>query len=249
MTALDLLAFDTSTELGSIAVSLGGGIASRRFLVDRRGHAASLIPAISDALEEAGRSLSELDGVVVGSGPGSFTGVRVAAATAKGLVHALNVPLWSFSSLAAAAVSGDVPPPEGVEGDGGPRWAPESAGSTDLPHYVLFDARQDRVYAACYRLSPRTLEILVPPCASTIPRILRGGIPAYAVFCGNGALRHRGRLEEAGHVVLGPPAGLPTADGLIRLRELISEARPIGDPGRWEPDYLKPSSAQRISDG
>jgi hypothetical protein len=73
----------------------------------------------------------------------------------------------------------------------------------------------------------------------------RGSSWGRAVFCGNGALRHRKRIESAGLPVSPPPSGIPTAEGLIRLVTLTPDARPLADPGRWEPDYLKPSSAER----
>jgi hypothetical protein len=63
---------------------------------------------------------------------------------------------------------------------------------------------------------------------------------------GEGALRHRAILEEAGHPVLGPPFGYPTAEGLIRLLSLDPETPPLEDPGRWEPEYLRASGAERI---
>ena len=123
-----ILAFDTSSAVGSVAVGRGGIVLAQQELEQQRKHASALIPAISTVLSEAGIDKSELDGIVVGEGPGSFTGGRVAAATAKGMAHALEVPLWPVSSLAAIALS--------VRGFG--------------IRYVLFDARKQRVYGACY---------------------------------------------------------------------------------------------------
>ena len=62
---------------------------------------------------------------------------------------------------------------------------------------------------------------------------------------GEGAVRHRAILEEAGHPVLEAPFGQPTADGLIRLLSLAPETPPLDDPGRWEPEYLRASGAER----
>ena len=82
--------------------------------------------------------------LLVGAGPGSFTGIRVGVGTAKGMAWALGIPLWAFSSLAGAAAAVEVEPIR--------------------PRAVLFDARGDRLYAAAYRIqdgthgdSPRTL--------------------------------------------------------------------------------------------
>ncbi|MDF2697777.1 MAG: tsaB, partial [Labilithrix sp.] len=119
MVAPTLLAFDTSIAVGSVAVGLGGELLASATLDERKEHASRLVPSIEKVLERAAMRITDVGGIVVGEGPGSFTGVRVAAATAKGLAHALGVPLWAFSSLAAAALA-------------------EDAGPT---RYVLFDAR------------------------------------------------------------------------------------------------------------
>ena len=87
------LAFDTSSAVGSVAVGQEGVVLAHAELEEQRKHASALVPAIRTVLLEAGIDKSELDGIVVGEGPGSFTGVRVSAATAKGMAHALGLPL------------------------------------------------------------------------------------------------------------------------------------------------------------
>jgi tRNA threonylcarbamoyl adenosine modification protein YeaZ len=202
-----------------------------------------MIPAISDVLSEARVDRGALAGVVVGAGPGSFTGVRIAAATAKGLTHALGLPLWAFSSLAAGALS-DValPPGSGPSGWWRERGAGPAASGT---RWVLFDARGERVYAACYRVDESRLDLVVPSHATTVGELLERGGPAGAVFTGDGAIRHGESFVAAGHVVLGPPAGVPTADALLRLLALRPDQPPVADVPRWEPEYLKTSSAER----
>ena len=72
-----------------------------------RGQAERLIPEIQELFKTAGRNVNELSGVAVGVGPGSFTGVRIALATARGLSLALNVPVFGVSSLEAYAFGVD----------------------------------------------------------------------------------------------------------------------------------------------
>jgi tRNA threonylcarbamoyladenosine biosynthesis protein TsaB len=237
------LALDTSGPLGSVALGSGARVLARGFL-DRQGrHAAEMIPRISECLSEAGAAMADLAGVVVGAGPGSFTGVRVAAATAKGIAHALRIPLWPFSSLEAAAVSERV-----ISAlPGLPSGAPPAR--TDRARYVLFDARGDRVYAACYELRAEGVEEVIPPHATRIRALLEEDVPPGTWFAGDGAVRHESMLRSAGHAVLPPPAGMPTADGLLHLLSLHPERGPAPDPGRWEPDYVKASSAERARVG
>jgi tRNA threonylcarbamoyladenosine biosynthesis protein TsaB len=189
-------------------------------------HASLLTPSIKEILEGRGAVPEELAGVVVGAGPGSFTGVRVGAATAKALAWSLGRPLWAFSSLAGAAVSSEV---------GGAHT-----------RFVLFDARGRRVYAAGYRVKSGVIDTVMEPRAATVDELLEQAPLPGAVLMGTGALRHRALLEAGGWAVLSPPHGSPSGPGLLRLLTLRPHAEPVGDPGRWEPDYLRESGAERI---
>jgi tRNA threonylcarbamoyladenosine biosynthesis protein TsaB len=235
-----ILAMDTSTALGTVAVAAGREVLARAELGQQRTHASGLIPAIAQVLEDAGVDREELTGVVVGGGPGSFTGVRVAAATAKGLAHALGIPLYAFSSLAAAAASVD---DAVVASSGGVPVLSDVRRSE--ARYILFDARSDRVYAACYMPTAIGLDTLIAPHATTMGELLASDVPI-AVFGGDGAERHLDEIRGAGFAVLPPGFGMPTADGLIRLFCAHPEVEPIADPGGWEPDYLRATGAERM---
>lgn len=231
-----LLALDTSGSSGFVAVGEGARVLARARL-DRKGqHASRLLPAIHRVLGEAGLEPGDLAGVVVGEGPGSFTGVRVAAATAKGLARGLGVPLWAVSSLAAGAVADLAVAPSG--GDGG---AVRGHGV----RYVLFDARGDRVYGACYGVGAAGVETILPPHAGDLRAVLASDLPPGVVFAGDGAQRHRGAIEGAGFGVLAEPAGQPTADALLYLRALHADMLPVPSLDTWEPRYVKASSAER----
>jgi tRNA A37 threonylcarbamoyladenosine modification protein TsaB len=122
----------------------------------------------------------------------------------------------------------------------------------DRLRYTLFDARGDRLYAACYKLVEWRLETVVEPCATTLGEILAGPVPEGAVFMGDGAARHQWDIQDAGYDVISLPDGIPTADGLVRLLEVGEgsaepSASPVEDPSRWEPIYLRPSNAERTS--
>jgi tRNA threonylcarbamoyl adenosine modification protein YeaZ len=228
-----LLAFDLSTPLGSVAVGDGRDVLAQRELVTERRQAVELVPAIASLLEEVGLTPRDLAGIAVGRGPGSFTGVRIAAATARGMATALEIPLWALSSLVAGAIS-----------------CGNEAG--ERPRYILFDARGDRVYAACYRVvsaptegtpaSDTRLEVLIEPSAMTVQEVMASSVPSAALFAGDGATRHTDVLQSAGHDVLPSPLGMPTAEGLLFLAH-SSSARPEEAGSRWEPDYIRGSSA------
>lgn len=242
-----LLAFDTSASVGSVALARGTEVLASRLLVERSRHASRLVPAIAQVLDAAGVSRDGIEGIVVGRGPGSFTGVRIAAATARGLAAGLRVPVWAWSSLAAAAASHRVRLPRSLTMEPGvdPADLPQEADG--WPRYVLFDARGRRVYAACYRILPDRVEVLVEPRATTVDRILAEDLPPNVLFCGDGALRHAGLLTTADRFVLPLPAGLPTAEGLLKVHARQEDAPPLEPGSGWEPEYLRSSSAVRAA--
>ncbi|MEQ9397817.1 MAG: tRNA (adenosine(37)-N6)-threonylcarbamoyltransferase complex dimerization subunit type 1 TsaB [Longimicrobiales bacterium] len=226
-----LLALDTSSDRGSVAVGRAAHVLARAVPEARTGQAATLVPVVAQALRDAGVARQDIAGIVVGEGPGSFTGVRVAGATAKGLARALGVPMWAVSSLAAAALG------------------PASMAPAAVPpvRYVLFDARADRVYGACYRIDPDTgrAEELVAPHGGALEAVLEGPLPGGVVFTGDAAWRHRARLEDAGHTVVDPPSGLPSADALLAWWAAHPDIEPVGDTDTWEPRYVRASNAER----
>lgn len=217
-----LLALDTSGPIGSVAVGEGASVLAQVTLREHREHASRLIPAVDEALAAAGVSRGEVTGVVVGEGPGSFTGVRVAAATAKGLAHALGVPLVAVSSLTATALAADAGP----------------------IRYVLFDARGDRVYGACYGIGTAGVQELVAPHGGVLRDVLADQVPAGAVFLGDAAERHRSAIEGAGFPVC-TDSGDPVAVGLLRYVSRV-DVEPVADPFAWEPAYVRASNAERL---
>lgn len=123
---MKVLGLDTSTLTSGIAVIDDGKLlAEARH--DASAHKSDLLLAIDDVCKRAGVAPMELDAVAVGAGPGSFTGLRIGMATAKGIAFATGKPLWAVSSLAALA------------------WG--------HPGFVVavLDARKREVYAGCYR--------------------------------------------------------------------------------------------------
>ncbi len=99
---MKLLAIDTASARCSVALLLGTQLAHRA--VDTaRDHATLILPMVDEVLREAGTSLRALDGIAFGRGPGSFTGLRVAAAVTQGLAAGAGLPVLGISDLRALA--------------------------------------------------------------------------------------------------------------------------------------------------
>jgi tRNA threonylcarbamoyladenosine biosynthesis protein TsaB len=136
---VNILALDTSTLETSVAVVTGtADLPEVRAVAESQAHTRSdsLLELVDRALGASGLALATLDGLAVGVGPGSFTGLRIGMATAKGLAFAAAKPLWAVSSLAALALDLD-------------RLVDLSAGALVVP---LIDARRGEVFAGFYRV-------------------------------------------------------------------------------------------------
>ncbi|MSQ92221.1 MAG: tRNA (adenosine(37)-N6)-threonylcarbamoyltransferase complex dimerization subunit type 1 TsaB [Gammaproteobacteria bacterium] len=99
---MKVLALDSATEACSAALLHEGGLIERYELLGR-GHAERLLPMVDELLTEAGIGLPALDAIAFGRGPGSFTGLRVAAGITQGLAAGAQLPVLPVSDLAAVA--------------------------------------------------------------------------------------------------------------------------------------------------
>jgi tRNA threonylcarbamoyladenosine biosynthesis protein TsaB len=90
---MKILGIETTTQRASIAVVEGDALIAEANLPDGERHSTSLLPALDNLLKACGVRLKELSGIAVGIGPGSFTGIRLGLATARGLSLSLNIPI------------------------------------------------------------------------------------------------------------------------------------------------------------
>lgn len=98
-----LLHIDTATDSGTVALAGDGNILSLRTNTESRNHAATINTMIEAVIEEGGCALQDIDAIAVCGGPGSYTGLRIGMATAKGLCYALNKPLIMADRLSLLA--------------------------------------------------------------------------------------------------------------------------------------------------
>ncbi|MHB1205546.1 MAG: tRNA (adenosine(37)-N6)-threonylcarbamoyltransferase complex dimerization subunit type 1 TsaB [Rhodospirillaceae bacterium] len=208
-----ILAFDTSGAACSVAVWRDGAVLARRRDVMERGQAEALMPLIAAAMDEAGVGYAALDRIAVTVGPGSFTGVRVGLAAARGLSLALGVPAVGLltSEVLAAAV-----PPQ------------ERKGATRI--LAAIDTKRGDLYVQQFTADG---DSLAPPMALA-PAALADWIGGHAVVVvGDGS--------AAAAQALGEKAVRSSADVLVDAALLATlGAKAIPVPGGPLPVYVNP---------
>jgi tRNA threonylcarbamoyladenosine biosynthesis protein TsaB len=214
---LNLLAFDTSTETLSVAVAAGAAVLEHTAAGGAQA-SVTLIPVIEDLLARSGLALRELDAIAFGRGPGSFTGLRTAAAVAQGLGFGAGVPVLPVDTLLAVAEE-----------------AHARCGATRV--VALLDARMGEVYFARYERIGADWTEHAPPALGR-PEAVE--IPAGWTLAGNALALFADRLPQA------PPgiAVLPTAAALLRLAPAGLAGAAAHPAARALPLYIRDKVAQ-----
>ncbi len=247
------LGFDTATQATAVGLALADGttLQERDDPVpgERPGHATRLLPLAASLLRRAGVQWSELERVAVGVGPGTFTGLRIGVATARGLAQSLGIPLVGVSSLhalAAFALTHADGPLDGV--------------------MSVIDARRSEAFAALYRpghtsgageepqsdgldrLAGATDELLaavVVPPEELAGLLVRNGadVPGERwLAVGDGAIRYSEQLLDAGLELPEQDSPLHRVTGAAICA--LSQATRPGDPKAISPDYLRRPDAE-----
>ena len=220
-----LLGFDTATTACSAALWSDGEVRACRRLEAAGTHAEALVPMLRDVAAAAGTALADVDAFAVTVGPGSFTGIRIGLAAARGLALALGRPLIGLTTLEVLAA--------GVPAD-------ERAG----PILAALDAGRGRLYA---QLFDRALHPLGEPAA-----VAAGALPDHlGTATADGPLGVVGTGREAalaalpGATEVYPTTGSPTPDARVLVR--LAAARADGGTGGGaavRPLYLRDAGAR-----
>jgi tRNA threonylcarbamoyladenosine biosynthesis protein TsaB len=231
---MSLLAIETATRTARVAVLDAGGArrAAREATADR--HSSNLLRLCDEVLREAGLTVAALDAIACGAGPGSFTGLRVGMAVAKGLALPSGTPLVLVSSLQALALD-----------------ILEAAAVTDLA-CACIDAGKGQVYAAFFRAHPqRRVEPLSEEWLLDPGEIgARAPDAGSLLVAGNGAARYPEIIDRA---LAARPAGGgrridvagPSADSVARLALLRLARGESDDLAHAVPSYGRPPDITR----
>jgi tRNA threonylcarbamoyladenosine biosynthesis protein TsaB len=223
---LKILAIDTSTQVGSIALVQGSVLKAQHLLNIRATHNQRLLPGIERILTDSGWSMNDLDAFAVSIGPGSFTGLRIGLSIVKGLAWATGKPLATVPTLDALAAN--VP-------------------LVSLPICPLLDARKGEVYTALYRQGGGPIPERITPYMALKPTKILDLISGKTVLIGDGLLRYGDFLaKELGDWLVQPPPHLnvvhASAVAWLALQNLrLGKHQEVSS---CTPLYVRPSEAE-----
>ncbi len=218
-----ILSIETAAGCGSVALTRGGvrngSLIAEAAVHAETSHSRRLLSSVEWVMQAAGLSWSDLDAVAVSIGPGSFTGLRIGLAAAKGIVFAAGKPLIAVPTLDAVALSCPL---------------------LDYPLWCVMDARKQEVYAACYGADGQ-----LSPAEAIRPEQLAAKIKPPAVIAGPGLTAYHQLFAHLNGVRLIPPAlsGLSAAKIGLLAAERLARGE-IADPALTVPLYVRPSEAE-----
>ena len=223
-----ILAFETSAKAASVALTENGKLLGESYQNTGLTHSQTLMVMAEDLLKQCGKTVSDLTAVAVAEGPGSFTGVRIGVAAAKGLSWGAQLPCYGISTLEAMAVS---------------------LGAYQGYVCACMDARRNQVYNALFYVNQGKPERVCPDRAIALSELsgelksLEG--PIFLVGDGS-SLTHKTLSGEIPALVLPPEHRMhQRAVGVALLAEAKAAAGESGDGAALQPNYLRLSQAER----
>lgn len=223
-----LLAIDTSTRYGGVAIGNGGRILYSRAWHSTQNHTVELMPAIRELLDSANVSIKEMEGIAVALGPGGFSALRVGLSVAKGLAITTDIPTVGIKTLEAEAY------PHAARG---------------IPICPSLPAGRSQVAWALFRKDGDHLRQLTDERLST-PEELVEAVTERVIFCGEAApglagfLRERGGNDAEVVADFNPQARL---EALAVIGESRLARGEYDDVESLQPFYLRPPSIGRTN--
>ena len=222
------LAFETSAKAGSVALLENGKLLGESYQNTGLTHSQTLMVMAEDLLKQCGKTVSDLTAVAVAEGPGSFTGVRIGVAAAKGMSWGGQLPCYGVSTLEAMAVS---------------------LGAYDGYICSCMDARRNQVYNGLFLVTNGMVERICEDRAIALADLKTEleHIDGPIFLVGDGStLIYKTLSGEIPNLVLPPEHRMhQRAVGVALLAEHKQSAGETGDGNALSPNYLRLSQAER----
>lgn len=224
-----VLAIDSSSTVASVAIVEEEKIIGEYTINNKITHSQTLLPMIDDMFKVSEIELESIDAIAITSGPGSFTGLRIGSATAKGLGQALDKPLVEVPTLEAMAYN---------------------FFETDKIVCPIMDARRNQTYTAAYKVNGEALDEIMAGCAISIEELVNklNEFNDDVIFVGDGIPVFKEYIEQNLKLkAVFAPAHLNRqragSVGALALKYL-SEGKTV-TAAEFKPDYYRKSQAER----
>lgn len=226
---MKLLILESSGLVASVAVMEEEKMIGEYTVNYKKTHSQTLLPMVDELVNNIGLDLGELDAVGVSKGPGSFTGLRIGSATAKGLSQALGIPIVPVSTLEGLAAN-----LFGTEGVICP----------------MMDARRKQVYTGIYRYEENRLLTLKKPSAVPVEELIDdlNQLNEPVIFLGDGVPVYESELSEkmtASYRIAPPHLNRQRAGAVGTLAIQYFKEGKIESSKDHKPEYLRKSQAER----
>ena len=223
-----ILAFETSAKAGSVALLQEGRLLAESYQNTGLTHSQTLLSMAENMIKSCGLTPQDVKAVAVAAGPGSFTGVRIGVAAAKGFAWGLEIPCCGVSTLEAMA---------------------ENLGIYEGTVVCAMDARRSQVYNAIFRAEKGNLNRLTPDRAISLAELGEelGKISGPIYLVGDGSnLTHQTLGSDLPDLILPPEHRLhQRAAGVAIAAERMLQNGEICDAESLQPNYLRLSQAER----
>lgn len=220
-----ILHIETATEVCSVALSLGNELVANEEIKNGFSHAENLLPLVDKLLKSQNYQSYDLDAIAISEGPGSYTGLRIGASTAKGLCYALEIPLIAISTLESIA-----------------RGAQRDLNDFQALICPMIDARRMEVFTALY--APNFNVIESPKALVVDENCFQDSLSAHKlIFCGDGMPKCQSLLSHHPNAMFSfAPL---SSQNMISIAYSKYKQKQFVDVAYFEPFYLKNYMAKK----
>ena len=224
-----ILAIDSSSMVATVAITTDGILNAEYTINHKKTHSQTLLPMIAEIVKMIEIDMDSIDAVAITGGPGSYTGLRIGSATAKGIGLALNKPIINVPTMDALAYN---------------------LYSSQYVICPIMDARRGQVYTGIYKFEETEMKTIKPQCIMMIDELIKelDTIKESVMFLGDGVDVHKQLIDDimdTKHYYAPASMNRHKASTLGTIAEIYYKNGKIETAKEHKPEYLRLSQAER----
>ena len=224
-----ILAIDSSSMVATVAITTDGILNAEYTINHKKTHSQTLLPMIAEIVKMIEIDMDSIDAVAITGGPGSYTGLRIGSATAKGIGLALNKPIINVPTMDALAYN---------------------LYSSQYVICPIMDARRGQVYTGIYKFEETEMKTIKPQCIMMIDKLIKelDTIKESVMFLGDGVDVHKQLIDDimdTKHYYAPASMNRHKASTLGTIAEIYYKNGKTETAKEHKPEYLRLSQAER----